>query len=85
MKKIAFAHIEQIVDFTTKEEAVRYINQNSGKGYYFVIINENIGGIDKYINHTKKSDSPYQFADTLVDEFWSVTIKKPYKDYCCGW
>lgn len=85
MKKIAFAHIEQIIDFTTKEEAIAYIKENSDKGYYLVVINEDIEGIDKYINHTLKSFSRYQFADKLVDEFWTVTIKKPYKDYCCGW
>lgn len=36
MKRIAFAHIEQVVDFTTREEAERFEEESRNKGYKIV-------------------------------------------------
>ncbi len=35
MKKIAFANINLIIDFSTKEEAEKYKKDNRGKGWWF--------------------------------------------------
>ena len=36
MKRVAFAHIEQVVDFTTREEAEKFEVESRNKGYYIV-------------------------------------------------
>lgn len=35
MKKIAFANITLIIDFSSKEEAEKYKKDNFGKGWWF--------------------------------------------------
>lgn len=85
-KRIAFAHIEFVIDFDSKEEARKYIRENQGKGWNFEP------------NRTGYTSKPYSFDDEdtwnkWCDEHifqqdknnWTVTVRKPYGKYNPGW
>lgn len=82
MKKIVFAHIEFVIDFTTKEEAIKYLQDNQGKGWHFeenqdlesqAISSLDDNWYDKYI---------YKQRD---ENLWTIVVRKPYRDYYPGW
>lgn len=53
---IAFAHIELVIDFTTREEAEEYKAKHSGKGWHF----ENIEYNDQIEGYTMIVRRPYR-------------------------
>lgn len=53
---IAFAHIELVIDFTTREEAEAYKAKHSGKGWHFEKIEYN----DQIDGYTMIVRRPYR-------------------------
>ena len=42
--------------------------------------------LNKFILHTEPKDGTiYSFRDKEVKEFWTVEVRKPYKEYNTGW
>jgi len=81
MKRVSIAHVEQFIDFTTKEEAEKFINEARERGYR---IEEFANG--EKIEHTKWDDGSYlDWNGKKVSEFWTVLVRKPYKNYNPGW
>lgn len=79
MKKVAFAWISMWIDFSTIEEAIKYIKDNNAKGWRFEQVNES----DFYKN-------PYSNPECYIGENgndelpYTVKVEKPYKNYNMG-
>lgn len=73
MKKVVFANVEFTLDFTSKEEAIKYVRDNQGKGWFFEPISPDENGYDKFVYKQRDEDS------------WTVIVRKPYKNYYAGW
>lgn len=81
MKRTAMAFVEEIIDFTTKEEAEQFVKEARENGYR---IEEHYNG--EKIGHTKWDDGSYvEWNKKKVSEFWTVIARKPYRNYPTGW
>lgn len=81
MRKVAFAHIEKVIDFSTLKEAEEFLAEARHNGWN---IEENHKG--EKISHTKWDDGSYvEFGYKKVSEFWTIVVRMPYRNYNPGW
>ena len=59
MKRVAFAWVTLIYDFTTEEEVNKFITDNQGKGWLFSEVYENRNDDLPYTVEVKKSYGNY--------------------------
>ena len=80
MKKVAFAWITEWVDFTDYDEAIKYIKNNSNKGWRFVV-----PSVDHYTGYSAEVNAEKIVYENGGDVFkYTVQIEKPYRSYNMG-
>lgn len=86
MKRIAFAHIEFVIDFDSYEEALKYVRDNQGKGWHFEEQQSNdMIYIPSFLDDEQAWNKWYDRYIYPQDENWIVVVRKPYRDYNPGW
>lgn len=87
-KRIAFAHIEFVIDFDNYEEAVKYLKDNQGKGWHFEPNNSSGGSMfapSKYAGEEEWNKWCSEYIYQQDENSWTIVVRKPYRDYNPGW
>lgn len=66
MKRVSFAWITEVIDFDSRSEAIKFVENNLDKGWLFHDYNP-----DKYINKPYSFDADYQIK---MEEYLSKFI-----------
>lgn len=80
MKRVVFAWVSEWVDFTSYEEAIKYVKDNRAKGWRFIVPD-----VTTYSGYSAEANAEKIVYENGDSEYkYTVQYEKPYRNYNMG-